>query len=341
LEYFEMKKTFVALAALAVVSAASAQSSVTLYGVADTFFGQTKSGVGAAETTQTVINTNGINSSRWGVKGTEDLGGGLKANFVIESGFNLDNGNQSATQLFNRQAYVGLSGNFGAVNMGRQYTAYDALRGATNNTFDTAAFTPTGAVWGSGVADYSSRVDNSIAYISPEFSGVSGAVVLGLGENKTATVDANQNLSLHIKYAAGPVLVGYAYQEQKVQNAAVTGTDSTKYNLVAGSYDFGMVKLTGGYNTAKVAGLSDKEYQVGLNAPIGAAANVAIGYSNSKTDGQVAALKSQSSGYSLVGLYDLSKRTRLYAGYSKMTADTGPVTTGKSSIVAVGVRHAF
>ena len=338
-----MKKTLVALAVLAASGAAMAQSTVTLYGVADTWFGQTETGVGAAKLKQTVLNTNGMNSSRWGLKGSEDLGGGLKAVFQIESGFNIDTGAQTdAASLFNRQAFVGLAGGFGSVTAGRQYTAYDALRGATNNTYDTASFTTTGTVWGYGaVADYASRVNNSIAYTSADFGGFSGAAVVGLGENKTATVDANQNLSLHVKYAAGPVLVGYAYQEQKAQNALVTGTDTTKYNLLAGSYDFGVVKLNAGYNTAKVNNNSDKEYQLGLSAPIGTSANVALGYTKSK--GEVSGTTvANGKGYSVVGYYDLSKRTRLYAAASKTTADNNAGTdTAATANFGLGVRHNF
>lgn len=354
-----MKKTLIALAVLAASGATMAQSTVTLYGVADVWFGQTETGVGAAQLKQTVVNTNGMNSSRWGLKGSEDLGQGLSAVFQLESGFNIDTGAQSdSASLFNRQAFVGLSGGFGSVTAGRQYTAYDALRGATNNTYDTASFTTTGAVWGSGIADYASRVNNSVAYTSPVFGGFSGAFVAGLGENKTATVDANQNLSLHVKYAAGPILVGYAHQSQKAQNGspeiaptvalplgvaavAPTGTVTTKYNLIAGSYDFGVVKLVAGFNRAEVSDRKDNEYQLGLNAPIGASANVAIGYTKSK--GEVAgATTSNGKGYSVVGYYDLSKRTRLYAAASRTTADNDAgVDTAKTTTVGMGLRHNF
>lgn len=352
-----MKKTLIALAVLAASGATMAQSTVTLYGVADVWFGQTETGVGAAKLKQTVINTNGMNSSRWGLKGSEDLGQGLSAVFQLESGFNIDNGAQTdSTSLFNRQAFVGLSGGFGSVTAGRQYTAYDALRGATNNTYDTASFTTTGTVWGYGaIADYSSRVNNSVAYTSPVFGGFSGAFVAGLGENKGpgvggADIDASQNLSLHVKYAAGPLLVGYAHQAQKAQvdaaglpatTALSTRTDTTRYNLIAGSYDFGVVKLVAGFNRAEVTNRKDNEYQLGLNAPIGASANVAIGYTKSK--GEVdGATTSNGKGYNVVGYYDLSKRTRLYAAASRTVADDDRGTdTAKTTTVGMGLRHNF
>jgi len=169
-------------------------------------------------------------------------------------------------------------------------------------------------------------------------------VVVGLGENKTATVDAEQNLSLHIKYAAGPLLVGYGYQEQKAQTpaapAVATGTSTNKYNLFGASYDFGVAKLTGSYNEAKNSTLKDKEYQLGVSVPFGAA-TVAAGYSHSKSEG--AALELNGKGFTLVGTYDLSKRTTMYAGYKATEVESGAaaLTTAKASTLALGVRHTF
>lgn len=334
-----MKKSLVALAVLAASGAAFAQSTVTLYGVADAWFGQTKNGVRAVK--QTVLNSGGVNGSRWGLRGSEDLGGGLKANFQLEAGYNIDTGaSGSSTSFFNRQAFVGLSGGFGAVTVGRQYTAFDALRGVTNNTYDTA-ITTTGTVFGRGAAaDYTGRVDNSLAYTSPDFGGVSGAVVYGLGENKTTTVGASSNLSLHVKYAAGPLLVGYAHQNEKAQvlntTSVATGTASTKFNLIAGSYDLGMAKLLGGFQTAKKGTVDDKEYQLGVEIPVGAA-NIALGYTS--TDASTGA---EATGYSIAGVYDLSKRTRLYAGYNSTKGETAAgVKDHSTSLLAVGVRHRF
>lgn len=335
-----MKKTLIAFAALsAIAGVAQAQSTVTLYGVADAFFGQKSTttnvaGVGT-KVNQTVVDSGGHNGSRWGLKGSEDLGGGLKAVFQLESGFTIDNGASAQNgALFSRQAFVGLSGGFGAVTMGRQYTAYDALRSATNNTND-AAFATTGTVWGTGVADYTSRVNNSIAYTSPSFSGFSGAAVVSLGEDKTAAASASRNTSLNLMYANGPILAGYAYQQEKF----VGGVNSSKYHLFAGSYDFGVAKLTGAYETAKNDTIKDKDYQLGVSAPFGAA-TVYAGYAHAKTT--VAGASSKANGYSLMGTYDLSKRTRLYAAYNN-TKNDGAATNGtyKTSVLAAGIKHSF
>jgi predicted porin len=332
-----MKKSLIALAVLASSGAAMAQSSVTLYGLVDAYVGHTSTTDALGnKTNQNVVNSSGANNSRWGLKGTEDLGNGLKANFVLEAGFNTDTGTDAQTvgtagTAFGRQAFVGLSGDFGAVTLGRQYTAYDALRSATNNLYDTNLAT-TNTVWVNGVADYKNRTSNSIAYTSPVFSGVSGAVVIGLGEDKAAGVPVSQYNSLHIKYANGPVLAGYAYQEDKV------GTTTNKYNLLAGSYDFGVAKLTGGFNMAKDGTKKDKEFQIGVSAPVGAAASVAAGYSYSNSKVEATGVTTKMSGLSLLGTYSLSKRTTLYAG---LAATKVKDASNKSSVIAAGVRHTF
>lgn len=341
-----MKKTLIAFAALsAIAGVAQAQSAVTLYGVADAHFGQKSTTVNAAsvgtKVSQTVVDSGGHNGSRWGLKGSEDLGGGLKAIFQLESGFTIDNGNvANGATMFGRQAFVGLSGGFGSVTMGRQYTAYDALRGATNNTND-ASFATTGTIWGTGVADYTNRVNNSIAYTSPSFGGgFTGAVVLSLGEDKTATASASRNTSLNLMYANGPILAGYAYQQEKP--VGTPGANSNKYHLFGGSYDFGVVKLVGAYESAKNDGISkDKDYQLGVSAPFGAA-TVYAGYARAKVDLAAGAGSFSATGYSLMGTYDLSKRTRLYTAYNN-TKNNGAAVTGtyKTSALVAGIRHAF
>lgn len=337
-----MKKSLIAMAVLASSGAAMAQSSVTLYGLVDAAVAYT-SNTNAAGTklSQGRIESSGANNSRWGLKGTEDLGNGLKANFALESGFNTDTGgdaNQSVpgATAFGRQAWVGLSGDFGAVSLGRQYTAYDALRGATNNLYDTNMST-TNSVWGqaSTIGGYTNRVSNSIAYTSPSFSGFSGAAVYGAGEDKIPNRKASYNASLHLKYANGPVLVGYAYQEELSSTASAAPRDKNQFHLIAGSYDLGVAKLTGGYNQAKNNAEKDKQFQLGVSAPFGAA-TVAAGYSYSKNE--LGAVSTKVSGMSLLGTYSLSKRTTAYAAIGATKVKD---TSIKSSVAAVGVRHTF
>lgn len=367
-----MKKSLVALAALAAAGIASAQSSVTLYGVADVWLGAQKqtydvvrrkdvSDEEAAKNgvRRSLLNSGGYNGSRFGLRGTEDLGGGLKANFVLEQGFNVDTGAQGSEGLqFNRQAFLGLAGGFGEVRFGRQYTAYDTLRAATNHNFDAGGFAVTSTVWGAasrytpdntdpkktmrvagfGVADYTNRANNQITYISPDFSGFSGAITYALGENKTATSSATDTTAFHVKYAAGPLLVGVAYQQEEVSNSV----DRT-YTLLAGSYDFGVAKLTAGYNRAKHDTVGkDNEYQLGVDFPVASNARIALGYAYSKFKDNAGVRTGKSSGYGITGYYDLSKRTRLYAGLNNYSVkDAAGVKTEKGNLYAVGVRHSF
>jgi len=357
-----MKKSLIALAVLATTGAAMAQSSVTLYGRLDASIGQTTSDVNfvnpvTPDTTndQTKIDNSQLNTTFWGMKGTEDLGGGLKANFKLESGFALDTGVGNAG-IFERTATVGLSGGFGDVNLGRQYTAYDALRGATNNVWDSNMAT-TGAVWTTGVKDYSNRISNSIRYDSPSFSGISGSVAYGFGEDKNLTSNANplalppvantnnlgdatDNVSLHIKYVAGPLLVGYAHQEETQAKLTAAAQDTNKYDLFGASYDFGVAKITGSYNMAENNAAEDEEYQLGVSVPMGAFA-FAAGYSKSTSDSKtpgVADLNGE--GYTLVGTYNMSKRTTLYVGYKSTEVESATATT-EASTFAAGVRHTF
>lgn len=343
-----MKKTLIALAVLAASSAAMAQSSVTLYGVADVFLGSTKVETAGAGQRQTVVNSAGVNGSRWGMKGTEDLGGGLNAVFQLESGFNIDTGSSAQDgRLFGRQAYVGLQGGFGKVAVGRQYTAYDDVHGATNMNYDAATFNAAtggakGGVSANGMADYASRADNAVSYTSPNFGGFSGSVVYSFGENKNLapnTGDATDNASFALKYANGPVMVGYAFQQEKQTVLLGASQDKNKYNLIGASYDFGVVKLLGSYNQAKNDTFKDKEGQVSVVVPFGAAA-VSAGYARSKSES--AGVERTGKGFSILGTYDLSKRTRLYAGAQSTKAFIlNAAAETKETTYGLGVRHSF
>ncbi|MDB5938266.1 MAG: porin, partial [Polaromonas sp.] len=335
--------SLIALAVLAASGAAMAQSSVTLYGIADAWVGSSETQVGGIGQRQTAVNTSGVNGSRWGLKGSEDLGGGMNAIFTLESGFSLDTGASAQNgALFSRQAFVGLQSGFGTVSLGRQYSAYDNLQGATNHNYDAFTFSARGPVSANGIKDYTNRIDNSIAYTSPSFGGFSGAVVYGFGENKNTALnvngDATDNASVHIKYANGPILVGYAYQQEKL--AAVAGAqDKNKYNLVGGSYDFGVAKLTASYNTAKNNTLKDKEGQIGVSVPFGAAA-ISAGYARSKSEGL--GTERTGKGYSILGTYALSKRTGLYLGAQNTKSHVNfAAAETEITTYGLGVRHSF
>ncbi len=336
-----MKKTLIALSVLAASGAAMAQSSVTLYGIVDIYAGSFADGLttspqSANPVRQTAVNTGGLSTSRWGVKGSEDLGGGLKANFNLEQAITADTGVTAAG--FDRQSWVGLSGGFGEVKFGKTYTPYHLFRASVNNTADLN-INPTNNVFKAAGGDFGNNKNNQIVYLSPTMAGVSGAVSYSFGEDKAVGSNSTDTLSLYVRYAAGPLLVGFTHQTEKV---ASTTSDDTKYNLIGASYDFGVAKLTGAYNTVSRNGNSDdKEYQIGVSAPMGPATLYA-GYANAKTD--VAGVDTEeASGFTLLATYPFSKRTDVYAGYKKATeknAATG-VRVGELKQLSLGLRHQF
>ena len=296
-----MKKSLIALAALAATSA-FAQSSVTLYGRAEagvdlgyrstttgSASGATFSGgvlvPGSAFNTGTSGSTSkpgfrvqdgnnqGLGSSRFGMRGTEDLGGGLKANFVMEAGFNLDDGStgNGGGNFFSRAAWVGLSGGFGEVRLGRQVLgsfgvhANGLALGAASGLYETGATIAQGGV----------RFSNAIQYRSPDFGGISGTVSLSAPETnassnvivsptQTTTISGGgkTGVDLSIAYANGPIYVGAGYNKQDNSTTTNNGlagplnviTNSsgprTDYTFSA-SYNFGVAQPFFNYTNRK------------------------------------------------------------------------------------------
>ena len=330
-----MKKNLIALAVLAASGVASAQSSVTAYGVADVWFGTAKTTVGGVGVRQTVLDSNGVSTSRFGFKGSEDLGGGLKANFKLEQGINIDTGAAGATGVaFNRQSWVGLSGGFGEVQLGKVWTSYDDIRSSANDTFN-ANIASSFSVW----EGYNDRTNNGLKYSTPDVGGISGSVTYALGENKTATRKAGTLLSLGGQYASGPLFVGVAYQQEK---APVAGTKLT-HTLFNASYDMKVAKLIGGYNVAKGTSATNskaKEFNLGVEVPLSASLSLGAGYANSKLEvGNVDVRKD--TGFSAAALYSLSKRTTLYAALLNVKTDFKVGADTKSTLYGLGVNHKF
>ncbi|GBU15643.1 porin [Polaromonas sp.] len=292
-----------------------------------------------------MLNSAGINGSRFGLKGSEDLGGGLKAIFQLENGFNIDDGSMAqGNTLFGRQAFVGVESGFGTVTVGRQYSAYYDFMSPINHNGDAATFNATnggdnGGVAANGMKDYQLRVNNSVKFKTANYSGFSATVLYGLGENKTASTDSTDTVSLNLVYAKGPLVVGYAYQEEKQPAFSSADQDKNKYNLIGASYDFGVAKINGSYNEAKNDVFKDKEYQVGVVVPFGAAA-ISAGYADSKSDFGDMSYKGK--GYSLLATYDMSKRTALYAGITDTKAHImNEEAETKTQTYGLGVRHSF
>ncbi|WP_302172679.1 porin [uncultured Hydrogenophaga sp.] len=352
-----MKKSLIALAVLAASGAAMAQSSVSVYGLVDVWVGNEKSSTqaGSAGSFGKMGGNEGFATSRLGFKGTEDLGGGLKANFQIETSIRADQPQPSS--LGDRQAWVGLSGGFGEVQLGRVWTPYDDTRALINDTFN-ANFAASFLNW----EGYFDRTSNGIRYNTPSFSGFSAAGAYAFGEDKTATAKASSLTSVSLNYANGPIAAGLAYQVEKdgagagtiyadasSLSALLAGVTDTKrtYTLINGSYDLGVAKLLAGYNTVKatsstaVGEATADEWNVGVEVPFGANLSAALGYAKSQVELNNAD-NNETKGFSLAVKYALSKRTFTYVGAtSTKQTFTGNANFNKTTQYFAGVSHAF
>jgi predicted porin len=207
-----MNRTKIALASLALLSvagAAQAQNSVTLYGVIDTGISYVSKANEAGDHRWGTQNGN-LSGSRWGLKGQEDLGGGLKAIFQLENGFDPSTGtlNQGG-RLFGRQAYVGLTGNqWGTVTMGRQYDpSVDMVQPLTGDNYWGAAFSTPGDI---DNYDNDLRVSNSVKYVSPTFGGFQFEGIYGFS-NLAGTTGQGHTWGGAASYNNGPFAFAASY----------------------------------------------------------------------------------------------------------------------------------
>jgi predicted porin len=360
-----MKKTLVALAALA-ATGAFAQSSVTLYGVAeatvdlgykltseartDTFnaAGVVTTGLATSNSTSKSAfrvqdgNSQGVGTSRLGWRGTEDLGAGLKANFQMEMGVRLDDGDfgggtqvaagpnkgnsgGSGGALFGRNAWVGASGGFGEVRLGRQVLGSFGVQanswaaGSSSGLYETGANT---APTMGGV-----RFSNAIKYLTPNIGGFSGTVSLRAPEGNTSTSSGGTpnvtaesknkiGLDLSAEYANGPLYLGAGYNKVDGTSASNNGlagaanitsatSGPTKAFTLGASYNLGVVQPffnytkqtadtstatnTGGSVSSTVGKTDQKAWSLGLKAPFGATTLI-TSYGKNKITGNTTAV---------------------------------------------------
>ena len=343
-----MKKSLIAVAALAAVGAASAQSSVTLYGVVDTGYGveQTKTelfGV-TTKTRTTGLMSGNLSGSRWGLKGQEDLGNGLSAVFNVEAGFNSADG--SFAGGFNRRSVVGLKGGFGQVLLGRDYTPMDTIGGG--DYFQASDLVTADDAMGNGL--YTVRA-NGVHYAG-EFGGVGVKAFVGYNDEKTTVSgvttrrERTEGYGVGVTYAGGPFMVGAAVQQFRSKDAVATTGKNTEYGLGA-SYDFTAAKLYAHYIANDFQTPNEKPLQqfgLGVTAPFGA---FTLGGQYAYNYWKVApGVKAEGHDFVLQGTYALSKRTDLYAraartdSWKAKTSGTTIYKTNTDSF-AVGVRHRF
>jgi predicted porin len=279
-----MKKSLLALAvAGAFSSAAFAQSSVTLFGIVDTNVGRLESDqAGGGSAKQTRVNNSGYNSSRLGVRGVEDLGGGLQAGFWLEGGIATDNGfsgsnsnsnNQASGAVtgnqgfhFARRSTVSLLGGFGELRLGRDYTP-----GFWNLTlfdpFGTNGVGTSGTSSNAGLqGNYSTavRTSNTVGYFLPRnIGGVYGQVMWATGENlSTAANKKDGNLvGGRIGWAGGPVDVAVAFEKYDQLAAVAAGVSNANGEIqrinVGASFAFGPIKPMLIYNMQEIDSLQN------------------------------------------------------------------------------------
>ena len=324
-----MKKSLIALAALAAVGAASAQSSVTLYGIADISAGVVEvDGVSR----ETGFNKANLQQSRVGIKGSEDLGNGLKAVFNYEHGFNSANGAFAGGEA--RRAVVGLQGGFGSVLLGRDKLPYYRL------TEDTSAdsisdFSTTNLVGG--------KRTNGVHYAG-NFGGVGVSAAVGYDRHDDLTTGADTQdtaYGLGLSYATGPFMVGIAGEQIKSESGSplvtAPGDKVTNYGI-GGTYDFTAAKVFANYLVSDVDGAAgkDKEANIGVKVPFGAASLVAeVGYNDGEGYDGI--------DYNVGANYAFSKRTDAYIRAARINDydfdNNGG--EGKDTKYAVGLRHKF
>jgi predicted porin len=218
-----MKKlnlSIVALAAFGAAGAAQAQSSVTLYGILDTSVAVVSNagGTGTGKNRFYGVIDGVMSGDRWGMKGTEDLGGGLSAIFDLESGFNPNTGkSEQGSRLFGRQAWVGLSSKqYGTLTFGRQYDAVkDQVQALTGDNWSEMFSTPGDF----DNNDNGTRINNAVKYLSPSFSGLTAEAEYGFG-NVAGATGSGQSYSASLAYANGPLAAAAGYLQMDNGSAA-------------------------------------------------------------------------------------------------------------------------
>lgn len=352
-----MIKTLLACAiAAGLSSAAYAQSNVTVYGIMDLGYSFRDAD---GEGNRNAIDSGISSGSRLGFRGTEDLGNGLKANFVLEQGIRADTGESDQSgRTFGRASWVGVSGAFGEVRAGRQNAlGYDWFGGGV---------TP----WGTnylqanpktifGYENVAERVDNALFYYSPNFSGFQGAIGYsrdGSGNETLGNEDDTSVASAALRYRNGPLLAVLTYDQKNIADSSTAATaDDTRNIAIGATYDFGVVKAHAGYGQLKNRGLKDtaeKEnaWLVGVTVPVSTAGKLMATYQRVNDARNInefgAAHDDNRSGFAVVYDHALSKRTSLYAygsQYSNVVLDRTGATDklGDATEFALGVRHSF
>jgi predicted porin len=320
-----MKKSLLALAVLgAFAGVASAQSSVQVFGTIDLNGRYIKNDGSKARYS---MSQDGINSSQLGFQGTEDLGGGLKAGFLLLNGFNADTGSVNAS-FFNRSSYARLWGGFGEIRLGHDYTP-TFWNNTIYDVFGTNGLGDSSSVKQIAAPDFV-RANNMVSYFLPtNLGGIFGQLSVGAGE----AAAAGRYVGGRFGYSAGPLNVGIAYAQENLIGGAAPLTNA-KYKTfnVGGVYNFGVATIQGFFNQDKVPGYKDNWFNVGSIIPLGQG-EIHITYDYDKLNAP--AFSNKVDKISLGYVYNLSKRTALYAtAVSQSNGDHSQSSIGQNSTVS-------
>jgi len=338
-----MKKSLLALATLcAFAGAANAQSSVTLFGIVDLSLNSVKNGASSTKT----MDSNMLNSNRLGFRGVEDLGGGMSASFWLEGGMANDTGSPAGFN-FQRRSTVSLSGSFGEIRLGRDYSntfstkaAYDAYGANGMGSSINLYFFNAVANLGSGAATVL-RTDNMVGYFLPgNLGGLYGSVQMAAGEGG----NGNKSTGIRLGYAAGPFDISGS-----TSKTDVVGSVDFKVMNFGASYNLGFAKIMALYDQHKFGAKKYTTTEISTSVPMGQGE-----FRASYSKGNAAGAGTDANDSTLFGLeyiYNLSKRTALYTQYGRLknsgaalaTVGAGPanVAGGTSTGYGAGVRHMF
>ena len=321
-----MKKYSLASSILLMCCASSlhAQSNVQIFGIIDTFMQYTNTGKGYTPT----LDSSGLYGSRWGVKGGEDLGDGLRTDFMLEQGFKADTGQAAdPTRIFSRQSWIALSSKLGQVRIGRQ----NSLMFINESKIDPFY----GATMASGLNNFSTytvRTDKTISYFSPQIGNFLYQTYYGFGDTGGAK-SANGNFQAAINYDTEKLHLAGAYQA--VRNAL--NTDTQKVLFAGGNYAFDGFKTFLGYHHAisKLANINKDVLQLAFQFVVTPVSTVSVSYAYVEDH---TPLRNNASEVGLMYLYNLSKRTQLYSTLSYLkNTNTGTYTLGGAAVAGLAL----
>lgn len=351
------RRLLLPLTALLLHEATSAQSQVHVFGIVDLYAAHASGGA----VSRTRLESGGSADSRFGFRGVEDLGGGLSARFVLEAGFSADTGHEGATPIsFARQSFLGLSGAWGSLDLGRMYTPmFTAMSRADPFALNTdfspmnlgAPSFPLPAATSGAAAPrpFAPRGSNMIRYRSPASRGVVLDLAYAPGEAAAPSERSAELYGGSLGWKHGAWWVAYAFQSARSGTATqpVAQPVATRYQSLSATYEaterLRLSAIVSHSQTRGSAAPAGKQWSVGLNWRVGGPSTVLAGFGHRRLDGNPESRRTWTLGYE----HALSRRTAAYArllhasdhGSPRATTPLAGATGGR--VYALGLRHSF